>query len=323
VTIFDIVGDVHGEADKLVGLLQQLGYRERDGAFKLSGHQAILVGDLIDRGPQQAKTLHLVRSMVDAGSAQVIMGNHEFNAVAFATEALESPGDFLRTHKGAKGARNLRDEEAFLAEFPFGSPIHREVIAWFRRLPLWVEHLDFRAVHACWHQHSIETLARATEHSGSTPEALFLAMNRKDSSAKASARIVLKGPEVRLSAYGAPAFKDMNGDARDRARIRWWDSGATTLREVALIPQASRSLDGQPYGELPSVACSDGARYRYGISEKPVFFGHYGMPGLITVLGPNTACLDFSAGNPDAPLVAYRFDGDRTLSDDGLVSYPR
>ena len=93
----------------------------------------------------------------------------------------------------------------------------------------------------------------------------------------------------------------------------WWDSGATTLREVALIPQASRSLDGQPYGELPSVACSDGARYRYGISEKPVFFGHYGMPGLITVLGPNTACLDFSAGNPDAPLVAYRFDGDRTL----------
>ena len=49
VTIFDIVGDVHGEADKLVGLLQQLGYRERDGAFKLSGHQAILVGDLIDR----------------------------------------------------------------------------------------------------------------------------------------------------------------------------------------------------------------------------------------------------------------------------------
>jgi hypothetical protein len=48
--------------------------------------QAIFVGDLIDRGPRQVESVEIVRSMVDAGAAQIAMGNHEFNAIAYATQ---------------------------------------------------------------------------------------------------------------------------------------------------------------------------------------------------------------------------------------------
>ena len=34
---FDVIGDVHGFADKLEGLLQELGYEERDGAYRYAG----------------------------------------------------------------------------------------------------------------------------------------------------------------------------------------------------------------------------------------------------------------------------------------------
>jgi len=99
---YDIIGDVHGCADMLEGLLGELGYEERNGAHRYVGpcerRQAIFVGDLIDRGSQQIKTLEIVRAMIDAGSAQIVMGNHEFNAISFATPNPETPGEFMRRH---------------------------------------------------------------------------------------------------------------------------------------------------------------------------------------------------------------------------------
>lgn len=84
-TAYDIIGDVHGTAVKLEGLLRTLGYTEVDGAYRLDGHQAVFVGDLIDRGDDQVRVLELVRAMVEAGTARVVMGNHEFNAIAWVT----------------------------------------------------------------------------------------------------------------------------------------------------------------------------------------------------------------------------------------------
>ena len=82
---FDVIGDIHGELGKLVELLGHLGYQEKAGAFRHSDRTAIFVGDLIDRGPKQLDTVNLVQRMVEAGAAQCIMGNHEFNAIAWAT----------------------------------------------------------------------------------------------------------------------------------------------------------------------------------------------------------------------------------------------
>lgn len=69
-TAYDIIGDLHGCADKLEGLLVSLGYREHLGVYRQVGRQAIFVGDLVDRGNQQLRTINVVRSMVDEGAAQ-------------------------------------------------------------------------------------------------------------------------------------------------------------------------------------------------------------------------------------------------------------
>ena len=58
--------------------------------------RAVFVGDLIDRGPAQLRILDIVKLMVDSGSAQVVMGNHEFNAIAYATaESTDVPSLML------------------------------------------------------------------------------------------------------------------------------------------------------------------------------------------------------------------------------------
>lgn len=75
---FDIIGDVHGCHAELVELLDRLGYDV--GASPIAhpaGRRAVFVGDLVDRGPGVAEVLDVVMSMVNAGSALCIAGNHE------------------------------------------------------------------------------------------------------------------------------------------------------------------------------------------------------------------------------------------------------
>lgn len=55
--------------------------------------QAIFVDDLIDRGPKQIESVRIARAMVTADSAQIVLGNHEFNADAYATP--DGNGDHL------------------------------------------------------------------------------------------------------------------------------------------------------------------------------------------------------------------------------------
>ena len=133
---FDVIGDVHGEFDKLVELLRHLGYQELAGVWRHLDRTAIFVGDLIDRGPKQLDTVYLVRRMVEAGTAQCIMGNHEFNAIAWATPDVERPGKFLRDRDNPG---NRKQHEVFLREIGEESSLHGEIIAWLRTLPLcWI-----------------------------------------------------------------------------------------------------------------------------------------------------------------------------------------
>lgn len=90
---YDIVGDIHGQADKLEALLKTMGYQHQGGAYRHPSRTAVFVGDFIDRGPRQVDTCRLVREMVDAGSAQAVMGNHEFNAVAWFMRDPEAPNE--------------------------------------------------------------------------------------------------------------------------------------------------------------------------------------------------------------------------------------
>jgi protein phosphatase len=84
---FDIIGDVHGCFRELRALLRQLGYRvtkhrdrSRNYGYTVkppAGRRAIFVGDLVDRGPASNEVLRLVMSMVEAGTALCVCGNHD------------------------------------------------------------------------------------------------------------------------------------------------------------------------------------------------------------------------------------------------------
>jgi polynucleotide kinase-phosphatase len=81
---FDLIGDVHGCRAELEDLLTGLGYViERDalgraaGAAHPDGRTAVLLGDLVDRGPDTPGVLRLAMGMVRAGTALCVPGNHE------------------------------------------------------------------------------------------------------------------------------------------------------------------------------------------------------------------------------------------------------
>ena len=84
---FDIIGDVHGCFDELVELLTLLGYSVEKqsnvpGSLAYSvkrpeGRKVVFLGDLVDRGPKIPEVLRLVMSMVQAGTALCVPGNHD------------------------------------------------------------------------------------------------------------------------------------------------------------------------------------------------------------------------------------------------------
>ncbi len=79
---FDIIGDVHGCFDELAELLGRLGYDVDASpaapyARHPHGRRAVFLGDLVDRGPNSPAVLRLVMSMVAAGSALCVPGNHD------------------------------------------------------------------------------------------------------------------------------------------------------------------------------------------------------------------------------------------------------
>lgn len=128
---YDLIGDVHGDADRLKRLLGTLGYRLTAGLMAHpAGRRAIFVGDLVDRGPKIAETLRIVRTMVDAGTALMVLGNHEFNLLALLTT--DGNGGFLRPHT----PRNLKNCAATLKDFAGRDAELRDYLNWFRNLPL-------------------------------------------------------------------------------------------------------------------------------------------------------------------------------------------
>jgi len=198
---FDIIGDIHGHADALDRLLAMLGYALRDGVYRHPVRSVVFVGDFIDRGPQQVAVLHIARAMVEAGSAQAVMGNHEFNAIAWAAKGGES--GFLRPHT----AKNRAQHRAFLEQVGEGSKAHAEAVAWFRTLPLWLELGGLRVVHACWHPPSQEAIAGCVDSQTRLTARGLREVHDRSSGAFGAAEVLLKGPEARLQKAGRSATR--------------------------------------------------------------------------------------------------------------------
>ncbi|HXI49725.1 MAG TPA: metallophosphoesterase [Steroidobacteraceae bacterium] len=300
----DVIGDVHGQYDKLVELLQHLGYRDIEGVWRHPDRTAVFVGDLIDRGPKQLATIELVRGMADAGSARCVMGNHEFNAIAWVTPDPEHPGKFLRDHHKPG---NRQQHQAFL-DVVEGTHRQREITDWFRSLPLWLDFPGLRIVHACWDQPSIDLLQKAMGSGSKLTDEMILLGCRKGHAIYEAIEIVCKGREVDLPA--GISFQDKEGKVRHEVRVRWWQEDLSTYRKAMIGPP--EEMEKIPDAPMPAEWVA------HPYSGRPVLFGHYWFTGTPQVISPRFACLDYSAAR-DGPLVAYRWDGEAELSSEKLT----
>jgi hypothetical protein len=64
--------------------------------YKHPSRRVIFLGDYLDRGPDARSVVRLVRSMVEAGEAEALIGNHELNTLCFWTP--KESGGYLRDH---------------------------------------------------------------------------------------------------------------------------------------------------------------------------------------------------------------------------------
>lgn len=303
---YDVIGDIHGQADKLEALLRKLGYVHRaSGWVPPHDRQAVFLGDLIDRGPDQVKVLNAVRSMIDAGHARSVMGNHEFNAIGYATPRRDAPGEFLRR----RSPKNLSQHADFLRQVGEGSARHRELVGWFKSLPPMLDLGDIRVVHAWWHQPHVDLVARRLP-SGRAMDDDFLHEAYVNGSPEWEAMEGLtKGLEIRLP--DGHSFVDHGGVERHEVRTKWWHEEPRSYRDVAIVG------DGQHH-RVPDHPLPDdyaGAP----VEGSPVFIGHYWMTGHPGLQSPKVACVDYSAAK-DGPLVAYRWDGEQDLDSRHFVA---
>lgn len=215
-TALDIIGDVHGELPALRALGRRLGYDVDGGWTHPSGRFLIFLGDLVDRGAHSLDVAELVRELVGRRRALCLMGNHEYNLVAF---HLNVPGYEKPKRSNAPTIRDMAAEPRRWGV----------VLDFLRSLPIGINLPDLRLIHACWNRQSLAltegVLGVSGEH-GVCLRSPFdvhgllpgLPGDTRDKDADIPHEALMKGFEV-----VAPApFKDNDGKLRRKIRAVWW-----------------------------------------------------------------------------------------------------
>jgi hypothetical protein len=297
---YDIIGDIHGHADALRRLLTKLGYAEVQGVYRHDTRKVMFVDDFVDRGPGQMEVLRIARNMCEAGTASAVLGNHEFNAIGWATS--DGSGGHLRRHS----KKNNGQHAEFLSQLGERSLHHGNAIEWFRQLPVWLDLPGLRVIHACWHDRSCDALRPYLDANNRLTDEGIREAHQRGSEAYNAVEILLKGPEQRLPV--GMSFVDASGNKREKVRLRWWDPDATTFRKAAI------GVDDQ-LEKLPNDKITTDFQY---LDSKPVMFGHYWVQGEPAIINSRAACLDFSVAR-NGYLTAYQWSGEPALSSDHLV----
>ncbi|WP_049630170.1 metallophosphoesterase [Cellvibrio sp. pealriver] len=308
---YDLIGDVHGCAHTLERLLQTLGYQKIGGVYRHRQRQVIFLGDIVDRGPRIREALHLVRDMVEQGSALMILGNHEFNAITYCTST--GSGGYLRPHTAA----NARQIAETLEQFANYSQEWQSFIRWFVELPLFLEiehpltRQLFRAVHACWDQTLIDL--HCARYGDGHIDWTFVLESAEPGSLAALTKQRLTGG-VDLPLPDGMTMTSSDGYTRRAFRTKFWGHEARTYGQLLFQPD--------PIPEHIAMAeISEEHRSQmvyYDHAQPPLFVGHYWLKGQPRPLAPNLACLDYSAVK-FGRLVAYRMDGEAQLQANKFV----
>ena len=252
----DIIGDIHGEFPALKALGRRLGYDVDGGWTHPTQRFLIFLGDLVDRGAYSLEVAELVRALVEQRRALCIMGNHEYNLVAF---HLKVPGYAKPKKSNGPTIRAIQAD-----------PVRWEpVLRFLRDLPVGINLPDLRLIHACWHRQSLDgtELLRCQPSDQGEPEAA-------DTMTWISRHVSLRSPfgeggllpglpakppgkdedaphEILMKGFeeDAPAlFLDNDGTPRGRIRATWWKN----RRHLVLTDKA------QVFGHYWNVPPVDG-----------------------------------------------------------------
>lgn len=314
---FDIIGDVHGHASILEKLLKKLGYSNKQGYYQHPERKAIFLGDLIDRGTENFRTLEIVKPMVDNNRALIVMGNHEFNALCYHTQ--DGEGNYLRPHN----QKNSRQHIEVLEEIGERGWQEWEIyLEWFRYIPLFLETEGFRVVHACWDQASVDFLRSTNmrDKNGRLTDKFLVEGVLKGTEVFEVVEILLKGKEILLP-EDHPGLYDKDNNLRKKVRLKWWLTGkhrenVNTYDQVTRIDEKELAkLSGI---EIPGDILKD-ILQEHDLEESiPIFIGHYWFTGTPRSLTKNIACLDYSVAR-EGHLVSYRWDGEHILDESKFV----
>ncbi|HLN30096.1 MAG TPA: metallophosphoesterase [Gemmataceae bacterium] len=237
----DIVGDVHGELECLLQVLRHLGYNNL--GIHPEGRRLVFLGDLTDRGPDSPGVVELVRSFVDAGYAQCVLGNHDLN-ILLGQEKLDNGWFF---------GKPFFHDRALVPQVLATDAIRQGVLDFFSRLPLALERADLRVVHACWQTEMVDLArpARATVDLYNRHADLIERDLQQRSDIDAVARelehqnrnpvkVLTSGRERR-----AEAPFESSGKLRYEERVRWWENYEDV--EFCFFGHYASPL-GQPHG---------------------------------------------------------------------------
>ena len=356
--MFDVIGDVHGHADELEDLLQLLGYAKKSGVYRHATRTAIFLGDWIDRGPQIRQTLEVVRSMVQGKSALAVIGNHELNAMAWATlrvapKVSDDSSNHAVGHATEHAARNTTGNVA--GHLSGNAPLVHNTYAqknsadamhqWCRAHT----EKNLRIHKATLEQLSATELTEWLNWFRGIPWWLDLAGLRCVHACWDATQI-----QVLVNSFGNSWTAT---DEIIRATHVWGtplsDATECILKGPEIdLPHGHTLADPEGFarkvirtkwfgdGQARTYAdlcfpkregvCADAlpigvasATQRYGADEPPVFIGHYWIPATDEPqpLAPNVACVDYSVARGGC-LMAYRWSGEKVLTKEHFAWVP-
>ncbi|MCA0936679.1 hypothetical protein LCL85_14155 [Vibrio alginolyticus] len=172
-------------------------------------------------------------------------------------------------------------------------------------LPLYLNAGDVRAIHACWHDESIERLEQYLNPDHSLKAEHWADAFNPEHELFDLIETLLKGPEIALPE--GTSFKDKNGITRDRIRVAWWKDqySVDCYRDLAMVPTGQNDA-------IPDVRVSREALAFNTSPLFPVVVGHYTLTPtpFPQPMSDSVICVDHNAAKDDNPLVGYFLDTD-------------
>jgi hypothetical protein len=303
--MFDIVGDVHGNADLLVVLLQKLNYLDQQENIIIhpEKRQLIFCGDLINRGKNTPKVLDIVKSLYDSQQAIVMPGNHEFFSLFYHFYGKE---DFVKPYISRKAILFFEHTNI---QFIGKEKEWEKHMNWFMELPLFFENDEFRVIHALWHDNYIDEIKQKFPKP-TVGNIVKEIVDNQNLDLLYKINILLRGKEIKFEKEERQSL----GLYYAKMRTKWWlEDGEYSLDQYFMnVPSKSKN-------QLKSRLINHQSRHKGNL---PVFFGHYSLETKPYLISPQFCCLDFGIAN-GGPLIAYRYHGEKYLTEKSLMVVDR